>query len=349
MNKREACLFLFLIGISYGRELQKEISLSLNWRFELGDNLDYSNPNYDDSEWEYIKVPGCWEDQGFPGHDGFAWYRIRLKIPKCLEKKSLYLMIGRTNDADEVYINGKLIGRSGSFPPDYQAALIHRQICHLEPEFIHFGKTNVIAIRIFNDRFKGGITAGCVGIFSYPKISLAVDLSGKWIFSPGDDPSWAEPGYDDSEWDSLQVPDYWENQGYPFLNGYAWYRKTFSISGELKSDKIILSLGLIDADDVTYFNGQKIGSTGIFPGDEPRSASTVPWLEDRFYLVPSQLIHWNGPNTIAVRIHDACGPGGIYDGPIGLITNERYIKDQTHNTPVAELIERLFNKLQLRY
>jgi len=43
------------------------------WKFEIGDDPAYSERNYDVSRWEQIHVPGTWENQGFPGYDGYAW------------------------------------------------------------------------------------------------------------------------------------------------------------------------------------------------------------------------------------------------------------------------------------
>jgi sialate O-acetylesterase len=68
-----------------------------------------------------------------------------------------------------------------------------------------------------------------------------VSLSGSWRFSIGDDSKWSNPSYDDSGWDRITVPGKWEDQGYNDYNGYAWYRKTFSIN-EIPSNKTIYLL-----------------------------------------------------------------------------------------------------------
>src|SRR6185437_2533526 len=43
---------------------------------------------------------------------------------------------------------------------------------------------------------------------------------------------WADPMLDDASWSSIRVPDYWEGQGYPDMDGVAWYRTTFELSDE---------------------------------------------------------------------------------------------------------------------
>src|SRR5487761_1094328 len=67
----------------------------------------------------------------------------------------------------------------------------------------------------------------------------------EWKFQPGDDPAYAQPGYDDSSWKLMSIEpraNYhdpysstdsyvpgWTAQGYPNLTGYAWYRTRFKI------------------------------------------------------------------------------------------------------------------------
>ena len=51
-----------------------------------------------------------------------------------------------------------------------------------------------------------------------------VPLDGPWQFHPGDDPSWASPSIDDSDWEQFAVDKPWGAQGYPSGSGFAWYR-----------------------------------------------------------------------------------------------------------------------------
>src|SRR5271163_3233015 len=51
------------------------------------------------------------------------------------------------------------------------------------------------------------------------------DLSrAQWRFHPGDDPRWADPGFDDSQWPLLAGDRSWDAQGYKRYSGIAWYR-----------------------------------------------------------------------------------------------------------------------------
>jgi sialate O-acetylesterase len=50
------------------------------------------------------------------------------------------------------------------------------------------------------------------------------------------------------------------------------------------------------------------------------------YAQFRGYYIRDGLIKINEENVIAVRVYDGWRDGGIYEGPIGLITQERYTK-----------------------
>ena len=75
----------------------------------------------------------------------------------------------------------------------------------------------------------------------------------------------------------------------------------------------MLKLGKIYDADVTYFNGHIVGRTGTLPPDyEP--ASDV----QRTYLVSPEYISWDKKNTIAIRVYNSGGDGGLSGGPVEL-------------------------------
>jgi sigma-B regulation protein RsbU (phosphoserine phosphatase) len=49
-------------------------------------------------------------------------------------------------------------------------------------------------------------------------------LDGPWRFQMGDDPRWAEPGFDDSNWLTVTLDKSLSEQGFESYAGYAWYR-----------------------------------------------------------------------------------------------------------------------------
>ncbi len=157
----------------------------------------------------------------------------------------------------------------------------------------------------------------------------------EWKFQPGDDPAYAQPGYDDSNWtwmsieprenyhdpyfsSDVYVPG-WTALGFPNLTGYAWYRTDFKTTGSNKDLWLEMPPDVDDAYQV-YANGQLVGSMGKFTANHvtafyshPMEFHLPPPMADgtlvlalRFYLQPES-VQWN------------FGAGGMHAPPeIGL-------------------------------
>jgi hypothetical protein len=86
------------------------------WQFHTGDDLAWSNPDFDDSGWQPLQADQPWGAQGHPGYRGYAWYRKRINLGDTSSPLGLY--VPATPDAAyEVYWNSQKIGSSGSLPP----------------------------------------------------------------------------------------------------------------------------------------------------------------------------------------------------------------------------------------
>jgi sialate O-acetylesterase len=149
-----------------------------------------------------------------------------------------------------------------------------------------------------------------------------MNLRGDWKFSIGDREEWASPQYNDSDWEEIYVPQRWEREGFNGYDGFAWYRKTFDGKG-LKREKVhLLRLGYIDDVDEVYVNGMKIGFSGSFYPNY-----YTAWNAERQYVIPPELINYQGENLIAVRVFDQGGEGGIYSGEVGILYLDEEFKD----------------------
>ena len=140
------------------------IVLPDNWLFKTGDDPSYKNINLDESGWVNINVPGNWEDQGFPEYDGYAWYRLHFKLEEYPGNQTLYLFLGKIDDADETYLNGIKIGSSGKLPPEPLTAWNDQRAYKIPNELLQ--KDNVIAIRAYDIFSPGGIHSGLIGILN---------------------------------------------------------------------------------------------------------------------------------------------------------------------------------------
>src|SRR5271157_3057905 len=56
------------------------------------------------------------------------------------------------------------------------------------------------------------------------RIHGAMSLDGPWRFQTGDDPRWADPGFDDSAWPTVTLSQPLTDAGIEPYSGYAWYR-----------------------------------------------------------------------------------------------------------------------------
>lgn len=314
-----AFLFLMLSG-TRAEDLRKVINLSGTWKFSIGDNMRWADPKFDDTDWDHVRVPSKWEDQGYEGYNGYAWYRKRFTVHEISGDETLFLILGWIDDSEEVYLNGKLIAKNGDFPPDFETAHDKERKLKITDNILKIGQTNTIAIRVYDSYLEGGIKGGNPGIYiDEDEIFLDYKLSGNWKFHLGDNKQWKEENYDDYIWESIKVPGEWEQQGYEGYDGFGWYRINFRLPSTIDDSDLYLSLGKIDDIDYVYLNGELIGTVYELKKDGDYRRNGMEYNARRIYEIPEGLIRQNGMNTIAIRVFDLGHRGGIYQGPVGIM------------------------------
>ncbi len=139
---------------------------------------------------------------------------------------------------------------------------------------------------------------------SVPELSI---VAGQWRFQKGDNAAWNSPGFNDSSWQLVTLPDNWEaHSNYTDENVYGWFRRKINIPSYCIGKDFNLLLGCIDDVDQTWLNGVLIGSTGTFPPNYQTA-----WNIERKYLIPASLVKGDGTDILAVRVFDGSGNGGI--------------------------------------
>lgn len=321
---RIACIFhlLCLLHIADAQE-DKSFLLRLegSWKFSIGDSSSkWFNPEFDDTRWESIKVPSAWEDQGFYGYDGYAWYRTSFMATKEMKNKEIFLSLGYINDVDQVFVNGRLIGYSGTFPPDYSPGTEARRKYPIPLELLNLQTKNVIAVRVYNHQMAGGIISGDIGICSFYTIKPDISFLGMWLFKTGDNKAWKNLEFKDKLWKKIVVPGSWKNQGFKDYDGVAWYRKHFAVSDEFLNQKLVLVIGKIDNCDEVYVNGKLVGTTGKIPnGQDSNQHTEENFKKIRAYNLPDNILTPNKDNVITIRVYDTKQRGGIVEGPVGIV------------------------------
>jgi serine phosphatase RsbU (regulator of sigma subunit) len=110
---------------------QSVLPLNGPWKFHIGDNPQWADPNFDDSQWETVSlapkstsfdpvtgwsgyVPG-WTAEGHPGYWGYAWYRIRVRVDARPGENLALAGTANVDDAFQLFANGILLGSFGKF------------------------------------------------------------------------------------------------------------------------------------------------------------------------------------------------------------------------------------------
>lgn len=114
-------LLLFMSALKLFAQ-EETIKFAETWKFIQGDNLEYAKPDFNDSQWKSLRVDRVWESQGYDPYDGYAWYRVKIFIPSSLKDKaylkdSLKIFLGKINNFDQTFLNGKIIGINGKNVP----------------------------------------------------------------------------------------------------------------------------------------------------------------------------------------------------------------------------------------
>ncbi len=57
---------VLLVGMLFSQTLlannwRMVLDLSGDWRFSIGDNIQWANPDFNDRQWETIRAPAPWE------------------------------------------------------------------------------------------------------------------------------------------------------------------------------------------------------------------------------------------------------------------------------------------------
>ena len=164
----------------------------------------------------------------------------------------------------------------------------------------------------------------------------AVPLYAPWKFTTGDSPIdpatnaplWAEPGFDDSKWDSLDltpkssaqspitgasgyVPG-WSARGHAGYWGFAWYRIHLQVDSSPNVKLAIAGPSQVDDAYQIYDNGRFVGSFGDFTSRDAGIFYARPLM---FSLPPSAAPSQSGStHVIAFRVW--MGPQTLYQASV---------------------------------
>ncbi len=134
-----------------------------------------------------------------------------------------------------------------------------------------------------------------------------IKLDGPWKFQAGDDPQWADPKFDDSNWTTVAISQPLVSQGIDAYSGYAWYRlrlrpEDLAQFGTLTAHAP-LSL-FVESDSVgqlaVYVNGVEAGWT---------TGMTDRQVEYQSPPIAVPLAHANADEPMVIAIRSWAGHG----------------------------------------
>ena len=166
------------------------------WKFIAGDNMQYAESNYDDSQWENMDltapsgvhdddvglsgyVPG-WTTKGHSNYSGYAWYRLKVILDSLPENNLAFAAPPSVDDAYQLFINGSLLGSTADFSGTVPIIYSIQPRMFLVPENVKKEKDITIAFRVWMSSASLGADAG--GIHIAPTLGEKNHIEKKYRF-----------------------------------------------------------------------------------------------------------------------------------------------------------------------
>jgi hypothetical protein len=157
-------------------------------------------------------------------------------------------------------------------------------------------------------------------------------LNGPWKFRTGDDARWAQPDFDDSSWDDLDltpppgahdgdvglsgyVPG-WQARGHKGYTGFAWYRLRVALDAPVYEPLALIGPPYVDSAYQLFLNGRLLGSVGDFSGATPAAYGIH---KPRLFPLDPAMVPAGNPAAVVVALRvwmGAWGGGGAESGGI---------------------------------
>ncbi len=118
----------------------------------------------------------------------------------------------------------------------------------------------------------------------------------------GEKQGWHLPATDLQDWQTMTLPSAWQAYNQP-ESAIFWFRRKVKIPAQWKGQPLVLGLGAIDKQDVTYVNGVEVGRTG-------KEFEIQYWDQARVYPIPGRIVQ-SEEIDIAVRVYSHFGFGGL--------------------------------------
>jgi len=108
---------LLMLVVSVNATVRQKLNFNSDWRLAVGDYVEASKPEFDDSQWQQVTLPYAFNgDEAFRKDivdltDTISWYRKSFKLADVANRKVFVEFEGARQGAD-VWLNGQKVGFS---------------------------------------------------------------------------------------------------------------------------------------------------------------------------------------------------------------------------------------------
>ncbi|HEV7786716.1 MAG TPA: histidine kinase dimerization/phospho-acceptor domain-containing protein, partial [Thermoanaerobaculia bacterium] len=121
-----------------------------------------------------------------------------------------------------------------------------------------------------------------------------------WKSRPGDDPSWASPGFDDSAWRAVPLLATWREQGYTGA-GKVWFRRLESLDAAARLAAGRGELGILLGRSVP-FGAYQVYAAGRLAGSSGGWRLKLPFSREEVFPIPREAVGRDGRLALALRV-----------------------------------------------
>jgi sialate O-acetylesterase len=149
-------------------------SFLMHWLDEYDVGLKsntWAAADLDDSGWKTVQIPGGFQELGAAEAPGVCWFRKQLTLPDPLPPGKAILFLGSIEKMDTTYINGQWVGAS--------SWVENPRVYAIQEDVLKPGR-NVLAVRVFKMKPKGGFLAKPDGLRLVLGDKSTIPLAGEW-------------------------------------------------------------------------------------------------------------------------------------------------------------------------
>ena len=373
MTKRILIAAMLLISLSMSAQVRSERLLEKGWKFTREDAKEFSNPDFNDTDWQSVRVPHDWaiygpfsvendkqnvaitqdgqtaamEHAGRTGglpFVGTGWYRLEFDVPEYSDGKSCRLVFDGAMSNADVYINGH---HAAFWPYGYNSFVVDAT------PYIIKGQRNHLAVRLENYNESSRWYPGA-GIYRNVHLVVTEDAHipdwGTYIVTTDLANAYAKV----QQKTEFSVP-----QGKSFSD-YRIETTLIDTNGQTvamdsrqgtKYDEGIFTQDFIIDNPATWTPDQPnlyTSLTRIYEGDILKDEVSNTFGIRTIEIRPDEGFFLNGKKTVfkGVCNHHDLGPLGAIANEAGIRRQVRMLKDMgcnairtSHNMPAPELVK----------